>query len=105
IIPSEASLGLSVRTFDDAVREKVITAIERMAKAESAASGATREPEIVFEEHFPLTRNDAAATERTAAALRRALGDDRVIDPGMVSGSEDVGVLATAAGVPLVYWF
>lgn len=27
-----------------------------------------------------------------------------MIDPGLVSGSEDVGVLATAAGVPLVYW-
>ncbi|HEY9424996.1 MAG TPA: amidohydrolase [Microterricola sp.] len=105
IIPSEASLGLSVRTFDDAVRGKVITAIERMAKAEAAASGATREPELLFEEHFPLTVNDAQATERTAAALRRALGDERVIDPGMVSGSEDVGVLARAAGVPLVYWF
>ncbi|HEY9323535.1 MAG TPA: amidohydrolase, partial [Agromyces sp.] len=32
------------------------------------------------------------------------LGEGRVIDPGIISGSEDVGVLATAAGVPLVYW-
>lgn len=105
IIPDEATLGLSVRTFDNAVRSTVLGAIERIAKAEAAASGATREPEIVFEESFPLTRNDPAATERTAAALRRALGDNHVIDPGLVSGSEDVGVLATAAGVPLVYWF
>lgn len=105
IIPDEATLGLSVRTFDNTVRSTVIGAIERMARAEAAASGATREPELLFEESFPLTHNHEAATERTAAALRRALGDDRVVDPGMVSGSEDVGVLATAAGVPLVYWF
>lgn len=105
IIPAHATLGLSVRTFDESIRSKVFGSIERMAKAEAAASGATREPEIVFEESFPLTQNEPAATERTAAALRRALGDHHVVDPGMVSGSEDVGVLATAAGVPLVYWF
>jgi len=26
------------------------------------------------------------------------------VDPGLVTGSEDVGLLATAAGVPCVYW-
>ncbi|WP_448808133.1 amidohydrolase [Agromyces bauzanensis] len=104
IIPSEATLGLSVRTFDEAVREKVLASIERIVRAEAAASGAPKEPEIQFDERFPVTVNDPAATERTAGALRAALGAERVIDPGLVSGSEDVGVLATAAGVPLVYW-
>lgn len=105
IIPAEATLGLSVRSFDETVRTKVLTSIERIARAEAAASGAPREPEFVYEERFPITVNDPGATERTAAALRRALGEQRVIDPGVVSGSEDVGVLATAAGAPLVYWF
>lgn len=105
IIPSEATLGLSVRSFDEPVRAKVLAAIERIVKAEAVASGAPREPEIVYDERFPLTVNDPAATERTAAALRSALGADRVIDPGIISGSEDVGILASAAGVPLVYWF
>ncbi|MEI2785961.1 MAG: hypothetical protein V9E82_09715 [Candidatus Nanopelagicales bacterium] len=27
-----------------------------------------------------------------------------VVDPGSVTGSEDVGVLAEAAGAPLVFW-
>jgi amidohydrolase len=105
IIPAEAMLGLSVRSFDEHVRTKVLAAIERIVKAEAEASGAPREPEVVYDERFPLTVNEPAATERTAAALRGALGDDRVIDPGLISGSEDVGVLASAAGVPLVYWF
>lgn len=104
IIPAEASLGLSIRSFDETVRTKVLSAIERIAKAEAAASGAPREPDFDYEERFPVTVNDAAATERTAAALRGVLGEARVIDPGVISGSEDVGVLATAAGVPLVYW-
>jgi amidohydrolase len=104
IIPSEAMLGLSVRSFDEAVREKVLASIERIVRAEAAASGAPREPDIVYDERFPVTVNDPAATERTAAALRAVLGAERVIDPGLVSASEDVGVLATASGAPLCYW-
>ncbi len=105
IIPSEAKLGLSVRSFDESVRTKVLGAIDRIVKAEAAASGAPREPEIVLEESFPLTVNDPAATARVESAFRRAFGDERVMDAGLISGSEDVGVLAVAAGVPLVYWF
>lgn len=105
IIPAEAKLGLNVRSFDESVRTKVLGAIERIVRAEAVASNAPREPEIVYEERFPVTVNEPAASERTAVALRAAFGDARVADFGAVSGSEDVGVLATAAGAPLVYWF
>ena len=105
IIPATARLGLSVRTLDDAVRGKVIAAIERVTRAESRASDASKEPEFDYVEHFPLTVNEPAAAARTFAALQAALGAEHVIDPGSVSGSEDVGVLATAADAPLVYWF
>lgn len=105
IIPADAKLGLNVRSFDEAVRTKVLSAIERIVHAEAVASNAPREPEIVYDERFPVTINDPVASERTAAALRAALGAERVVDLGPVSGSEDVGVLATAAQAPLVYWF
>lgn len=105
IIPPDATLGLSVRTFDEHVRERVLAAIERIARAEAAASAAPREPEFAYEERFPVTVNDPAASARTAEALRTTFGAERVLEPGAVSGSEDVGVLATAAGAPLVYWF
>ena len=105
IIPDQATLGLNIRTFDEAVRAKVLASIERIARAEAAASRAPKEPEFEYEGRFPLTVNDPVATERTAAALRSALGADHVIDPGVASASEDVGAFATAAGAPLVYWF
>lgn len=105
IIPAEARLGLSLRTFDDAVRQKLLGSIERVVKAEASAAGSAQAPTITYAEHFPLTINDEGATLRTAEAFRHAFGADKVIDPGPVSGSEDVGVLATAAGVPLVFWF
>lgn len=104
IIAADATLGLSVRTFDAGVRAKVLSSIERVVRGEAIASGSPREPEIELAEYFPLTVNDPDASERVKAALAERFGAGSVIDPGPASGSEDVGVLATAAGVPLVYW-
>ena len=71
IIPSEAMLGLSIRTFDEAVRASVLASIERIVRAEAAASRVPRRsPSSTFHGRFPLTVNDPAATERVAAALR-----------------------------------
>lgn len=105
IIASQATLGLSIRTFDESVRAKVLSSIERVVHGEAMASGSPMDPVITFDEHFPLTINDPTATARVSSALAGHFGTDRIIDSGAVAGSEDVGVLATAAGVPLVYWF
>lgn len=104
IIPPEARLGINIRTYDSGVRDRVVAAIERIARAEAAASGAERDPEFELTDSFPVLHNDEAATERTMSAFRSALGAQRVLDPGRVTGSEDVGALATAAGAPIVYW-
>ncbi len=104
IIPAEAELLISVRTFDGAVRHRVLAAIERIVRAEAAASGATREPEITVLESFPAVVNDAAGCARTRGGFDAAFGPGRVVDPGPVTGSEDVGMLATAVGAPLVFW-
>jgi hippurate hydrolase len=104
VIPADAELLISVRSFDPAVRETVLAALRRVVHAEAAASGAPREPEIVLEESFPAVFNDPAACAHARSALQKVLGADRVLDPGVVTGSEDVGILATSAGAPLVYW-
>src|SRR6516165_2933987 len=44
IIPDEAELLVDVRTYDTAVRDRVLAAIERIVRAEAQASGAAREP-------------------------------------------------------------
>ncbi len=104
IIPDTAELEISVRTFDAAVRDQVLAAINRIIVAEAQAAGAPRDPEIVFTDSFPLLANDPAGCARTEQAFTTAFGPGRVIDPGSVTGSEDVGFFATAAGVPCVYW-
>lgn len=105
IIPAEAELRLTVRAYTEAVRTRVMAAVERIVRAEAAASGAPVEPEIRDAGHFPVLVNEPVATERTLAAIGAELGPDRVSVVPPVMGSEDFGVFGTAAGVPSCFWF
>ena len=105
VIPDEAVIRLNVRTFDEGVRRHVLEAIERIAKAEAAASGAPRPPEIRSLGRYPLNVNDKQASERVAEALRRHFGADRVRHSGPAPASEDFGCFAAAWDAPSVYWF
>jgi len=106
VIPDEALLKVNVRTFDEAVRTRVLDAIARIVRAEAAASGAPRPPEIRTTEHYPLTVNDPSRTARVAAALRRHFGDDRVRElPAPYAASEDFGSFGAEWGVPSVFWY
>ena len=104
IVPDEAEFTVNLRSYEPHVRERALTAIRRIINAEAAASGAERDPEITVTDSFPVLRNDVPAIERTAAAFRARFGDDRVIDPGRVSASEDFGVFGTSSGSPVCYW-
>jgi hippurate hydrolase len=104
IIPDEAELLISIRTFDPTVRDRVLGAITRIVRAEAAASGAPRDPEVTLVDGFPAVVNDVAACVRTRPGLEGVVGADRVVDPGLVTGSEDVGLLASASGAPCVFW-
>lgn len=103
IIPDTAELALTIRTYDPRVRASVIEALERFAKAEAYAAGATRDPEIRFVESFPAVVNDVAACDRVKEGFAR-LPNVQVFDPGAVTGSEDVGLFAIEAGAPCAYW-
>jgi metal-dependent amidase/aminoacylase/carboxypeptidase family protein len=104
IIPADAELLISVRTFDEAVRGKVLAAIDRVVRAEAAASAAPADPEIIPIGSFPVLVNDAAACARVSDAFDAGIGPGLVLDPGLVTGSEDFGLLAAAAGAPCAYW-
>jgi len=105
IIPAEAKLELSLRYPDDAARADVMARVERIVRAEAAASGAEHEPVITVDHSLPPTINDRGATARLTAAFDRAFGAGTVIDPGMFTGSEDVSWFARESGAPLVFWF
>jgi amidohydrolase len=101
IIPDEVKLQLTVRSYSEEVRKKLLSAIARIAKAEAAAANAPKEPAITVSESMGSTYNDPALTKRIAGILANALGDENVkqIQPKM--GAEDFGAYGRA-GVPAV---
>src|SRR5258705_9055163 len=46
VIPDEVTLGLNIRTYSDETQKRVLAAVMRIAKAEAAGAGATREPTL-----------------------------------------------------------
>jgi hippurate hydrolase len=87
------------------VRERVLAAIERIVKAEAAASGAPRPPEIAPLDRYPLVVNDPAASKRVADAFRRHFSADRVRETGPAPASEDFGSFGAEWHAPSVFWF
>jgi amidohydrolase len=104
IIPDDAEMLMSIRTFDPHVRETVLSSIERIVNAEATAAGAPKPPEITNTMSFPAVVNDADAVARNRLAFEDEFGTHLVVDPGPVTGSEDVGILASAADAPCVFW-
>jgi len=105
VIPDDAVIKLNVRTFDAGVRERVLAAIERIANAEAAASGAPRPPQITTIDQYPLNVNNRDAATRVADAFRGYFGAERVQETGPAPASEDFGSFGSEWHVPSVFWF
>lgn len=105
VIPDDALLRLNVRTYEPAVRERVLAAIRRIVEAESTASGSPKAPKIDVISEYPLTRNDDAATRKVVEALEGRLGADALQEVEPTTGSEDFGRFGEAWKIPSVFWF
>jgi metal-dependent amidase/aminoacylase/carboxypeptidase family protein len=69
IIPDQAELGVTVRTYKDDIRKQVLAAIDRVVKGEAVAGGATREPLIEHYEWTDSVYNDPALVDRLRPVL------------------------------------
>jgi len=105
IIPDTAVLTLSVRTFEPAVRDRVLASIERIAAGEAASYGAPTPPDVDTLYSFPATENDPSATAIVAAAFDAHFGAERSMQAPMATGSEDFGMFGRRGGYPSVFWF
>ena len=103
VIPDHAVLQLNVRSYSQPTRQHMLAAIQRIIRAECQASGSPRDPDFETLASFPLLVNDAATTDRVAAAFAGQFGDSAgKLDRQTVS--EDFGIIPAAAGVPYTYW-
>ncbi|QDW39294.1 amidohydrolase [Bradyrhizobium sp. KBS0727] len=97
IIPDEALVLGTIRTFKPEVRAKMLAGIERTAKAAAAMSDAPA-PDVRITEGAKAVVNDPAVVATAEKALKAAFGDKlRVSPPG--TPSEDFSEFA-GAGVP-----
>jgi hippurate hydrolase len=99
IIPDEAKLQLTVRSYKDDVRKRLLAGIERIARAEAAAAGAEKPPSVTTSEGTPAMRNDPALSRRIASVFETAFGKDNVIQGEPTMGGEDFSEFGRA-GVP-----
>ena len=109
IIPDEVNLQLTVRTYKEEVRKRILASIERIAKGVAMAAGIPddRAPivKVSDTEITSSTYNDPQLTERVASAFRRALGDDNVTQVAPIMASEDFGYLSLDHKIPsVIFW-
>jgi metal-dependent amidase/aminoacylase/carboxypeptidase family protein len=103
IIPDQAQMGLTVRSYTPEVRQHLLAAIERVAKAEAEASGAEKMPLIEHYESTGAVYNDPVLTKHMAAVLESVVGKGNVVNEAPLMTSEDWAVYVEK-GVPGFYF-
>src|ERR1044072_6914490 len=107
IIPDEVNLQLTVRTYKEEVRKRILASIERIVKGVALTAGipADRAPELKVAEGTGSTYNDPKLIERLVGAFKQALGDDNVVQMPPIMASEDFGYFSMDHSIPAtIFW-
>lgn len=109
IIPDEVVLQLTIRTYKEEVRQRILTSLERIAKGIAAAAGVPedRAPilKVIESESAPSLYNDPQLTERVTSAIGRSIGVENVVKAPPLMASEDFGRLSLDHQIPAVmFW-
>lgn len=102
IIGDSCRLQLTVRSYEDEVREHVLEAIRRKANAVAESFDAPP-PEIEVGEGTPALENDEALANRMTEVFRGVLGEEFVERAEPVMGGEDFSRYGRA-GVPILMY-
>ena len=101
VIPDSCHMQLTVRSFSDEVRRKLLDGIRRKANAIADGAGAPKPTVTVSEdEATPSLFNDEKLVERVVPVFRKALGDENVVASKPSMGGEDFSRYGRA-GVPI----
>ncbi|PJJ45135.1 hippurate hydrolase [Glutamicibacter mysorens] len=104
IIPDRAQLLLNIRTYEPAIRQRVIDSIHRIVRGECQAAGSPKEPEFEFYDQFPLTSNDETANAKITAAFEAHFPEGQVYHADPATASEDFSTIPDTFGIPYAYW-
>jgi amidohydrolase len=92
IIPDEAEMHGTIRSFDAAMQDDMHARIHTTVEHIAASAGATADVEIIRQ--YPATINDPQLTAQMLPTLERVSGADPVLTPELVTGAEDFAFYA-----------
>lgn len=107
VISDRVDMQLTVRTYSDETRARVLESIRRISVNTARAFGLpdTLLPEVeVKDEHTPSTWNDPDLTMRLVAAMRGALGAGKVEEARPVMGGEDFSRYGREGIPSAIFW-
>jgi len=94
IIPDQAKLELTVRSYSDETRKRLLDGIARIARGEAIASGLAEDqmPVVTVKEpHTRATWNTPEFADAAIADLKTKMGVDQAVITPSVMGGEDFG--------------
>ena len=94
VIPDDAKLELTVRSYSDLTRTRLLDGIRRIVRGEAIASGIPDDKLPVVSVKDPYTRatwNSPEFTEAAIADLKAKMGEERVVTKQPTMGGEDFG--------------
>ena len=101
IIPDDAHLQLTVRSYTDGVRDQLLSGIREIAEGTCAAMGCTAPPSIeIRDEYTPAAFNHEGLTALARTTFTRVLGEGKVLEGRPTMGGEDFGRYSRALGIP-----
>ena len=105
VIADHAILRVNIRTTSSYTRERVLSSMRRIVKAECEASKSPKDPLIEPTTRFPLTVNDDNIASELASSFTEWFKEDFDSGQPPINGSEDVSILASSIGKPYNFWF
>jgi hippurate hydrolase len=107
IIPDEVNLQLTVRTYKEEVRRRVLASIERIVKGVAMTAGIPedRAPIVKIAEGTGSMYNEPQLVDRLVVAFKQALGEENVVKVPPIMASEDFGYFSLDQKIPTVmFW-
>ena len=107
IIPDEVNLQLTVRTYKEDVRKRILASIERIVKGVAMTAGIPEDkaPTVKVSEGTGSTYNDPQLIERLVVSFKHALGEENVVQMPPMMASEDFGYFGMDHTIPAtIFW-
>ncbi|OMI05831.1 peptidase M20 [Bradyrhizobium brasilense] len=103
IIPDETKLQGTIRSYDAAVREKLIAGVQRTAKAIGEMANAPAPEVVIDRESVKAVTNDQALAGRIGPVFSAAFGGDAILVGSPTTASEDFSEFGNV-GIPSFFF-